>query len=349
MILNDEEITQIMQAYNNQAQEELERGEWFVPERTQDKPMEVVIKPDALDTSALQEGEGVKTAYRPQSFSEYIGQDQAKQRVECYIQGSQKFDEVFPHTFLSAPAGHGKTVFANILANLLGKKMVVCTGGELKNEQAIVDKIVECEGGILFIDEAHRISKKVGTFMLPILEEFLITGKRIKPFICIMATTHKGNMSEHLEALLQRFQLDVELNHYNIEELVKIIKQYHKKSYENVKITEEIFKTIALNCRYTPRIALTLLKEYIYVEDWEFVKKNNKIVKDGMTEIDIKLLKYLKEHNGGGKATLAKYLKVEPKTYEFEIEPFLIFKNFIIVESKRKISKQGLEFLNENI
>lgn len=339
------DVINILIDRHEQMKKELGYDEWPEDEKTSDKPMEVIIKPDALDVSALQEGEGVTPTYRPKSFSEYIGQEEAKKRVECYIKGSQKFNEVFPHTFLSAPAGHGKTVFANIVANLLGKKMVVCTGGELKNEQALVDKIVECEGGILFIDESHRLNKKVGTFMLPILEEFLITGKKIKPFTCICATTHKGNMSEHLEALIQRFQLDIELNHYNTVELIQIIKQFHKKSYDKVKVSEDIFKVIGENCRFTPRIALTLLKEYIYVEDWEAVKLNNKIVKDGVTKTDIKVLQYLMEHNGVGKATLSKYLKVEPKTYEFEIEPYLIFKGFLTVGSRRKITEKGKEFL----
>lgn len=349
MILTDTDIAQILKGHNDQAQEELENGEWYVPEAKQDKPIEVVIKPDALDTSALAEGEGVKTAYRPQTFSEYVGQEQAKKRVECYIKGSQKFDEVFPHTFLSAPAGHGKTVFANILANLLDKKMVVCTGGELKNEQSIVDKIVECEGGILFIDEAHRISKKVGTFMLPILEEFLVSGKKIKPFTCICATTHKGNMSEYLEALLQRFQLDIELEHYNKEELIQILKQYHTKMYPTIDISDEIFNTIANNSRFTPRIAQTFIKEYAYTEDWNIVKHNNKIIKDGLTQTDIKVLQYLLDHKGVGKNTMAKYLKVEPKTYEFEIEPYLIFKELITVGSRRQITEKGKELLKELI
>jgi Holliday junction DNA helicase RuvB len=345
MILTDKNIIAILEEYNRQGQEEIDNGEWFFEEKQVNKPTEVIIKPDALDTSALQAGEGVKSSYRPQTFDEYIGQDKAKKRVECYIKGSKKFNEIFPHTFLSAPAGHGKTVFANILANLLRKKMVVCTGGDLKNEQALVDKIVECNGGILFIDEGHRISQKVGTFALPILEEFLIAGKKIKPFTCIMATTHKGNMAQHLEALLQRFQLDIELEHYNKEDLIQIFQQYHKKMYPDVNIPDDIFNVIGDNCRYTPRIGQTFLKEYVYVEDWNIVKSNNKIVKDGLNETDIKVLQYLVNHKGGGKNTLAKYLKIEPKTYEFEVENYLIFKEFITVGSRRQITEKGKDFL----
>jgi Holliday junction DNA helicase RuvB len=337
---------ELRKQFEEMHQDEVDQGLWDEKEE-KNSPTEIIIKPEALDTSKLDSGEGVTASYRPLDFSEYVGQDFAKKRVECYIDGTKKFDEVFPHTFLSAPAGHGKTVFANILANMLGKKIVITTGGELKNEQAVVDKIVECEGGILLIDEAHRISQKVGTFMLPILEEFLVSGQRIKPFSCFMATTHKGNMAEHLGALLQRFQLDIELNHYNEIELVQILKQFHKKSYGNIAISDRIFGLVAKNCRFTPRVALTLLKEFAYVEDWDVVMKNNKIVKDGLNEMDLKILLYLYEHGGVGKNTLAKYLKVEPKTYEFQLEPFLIFKELVSVGSRRIITPKGIKLLEE--
>jgi len=309
-------------------------------------PMEIVIKPEALDTSELEESKGDKEDFRPTCFSEYIGQNDAKERIKSYIGGCEKFKEVFPHTFLSAPAGCGKTVFANILANILEKKFVKCGAVEIKSEQQLVDKIIECEGGILFIDEFHKISNKVGTFMLPILEERLVAGKKIKPFTMIVATTHKGNLSQDLSALVQRF-LPIELEHYNEDELKHILKQFHNKTYPNINVSEGVFEDIASNSKYTPRIGIRLLREYAYIEDINKVKQNNKIIKKGLTKTDIKVLQYLNDHNGCGKNSIAKFLNVQPKTYEFEIEPFLIFEQFVGVSSKRKITELGKLFLQE--
>lgn len=309
-----------------------------------DSPMNITIKPEILDTSSLEESHNDKEDFRPSSFDEYIGQKDAKQRILSYISGCEKFNEMFPHTFLSAPAGCGKTVFANILANMLNKTFIKCGAVDIKSEQQLVDKIVECNGGILFIDEFHKISNKVGTFMLPILEERLIAGKKIKPFTCIVATTHKGNLSEDLSALVQRF-LPIELEHYKEEDLFKILKQFHTKTYKTINIQENIYKEIADNSKYTPRIAIRLLREYAYIENLDLVKLNNKIITQGLTTTDIKVLKYLDLHNGVGKNSLAKYLNVQPKTYEFEIEPFLILKNLITVSSRRKITDQGKELL----
>jgi Holliday junction DNA helicase RuvB len=306
-------------------------------------PTEIIIKPEALDLSQVKEGEG-GSLYRPQSFVEYVGQTQAKDRVQDYIQGCQKFNEIFPHTFLSAPSGCGKTTFALILANMLNKKFVSLTAQEIRSEQQMVNKIIECEGGIIFLDEAHRISTKVGTFLLPILEDFKIQDKKIKPFTMFMASTHKGNISKNLDALMQRF-LPINLVHYEIPELITIIKNYHKQKYVSVSVPESVFSEIANNCRRTPRIALALLKEYVFTLDWKRVLKNNHIIENGLTENDFRVLRYIDRNGGAGKASLAKYLRVEPNTYEYEIEPYLMFLELLTVDNKRKLTDKGKELI----
>lgn len=315
---------------------------------TQEKssPTEVIIKPEILDLTNVKEGEGAKS-YRPKTFDEYVGQEKAKARALCYIEGCNKYKEQYPNTFFSAPAGCGKTLFANILASMLNKKFVACTAGEIKSEQQLVDKIVECESGILFLDEAHRVSNKIGTFLLPILEEYKISGKKIKPFTCIFATTHKGNIAENLSALVQRFPLQIELENYKINELINIFKQYVSKQYQNENIEEDIFNLIAKNCRCTPRIGLSLLREYIYIKDWKQVQRNNNIVKDGLTERDFRVLEYIKNVNGAGQMTLAKFLRVEPKTYAHEVEPYLMNKELITVSNKRQLTNKGILLLQE--
>jgi len=45
----------------------------------------------------------------------------------------------------------------------------------------------------------------------------------------IFATTHKGDLSKDLDALIQRCDLQLELNHYKTNDLITIIKQYREK------------------------------------------------------------------------------------------------------------------------
>lgn len=333
-------VNDMVSAFNREISERLENE----PEITGGAlPTEITIKPNILDISNINEGNGSKD-YRPTSWNEYVGQDKAKKRVQSYIKGCKEFDDIFPHTFLSAPAGHGKTLFANILANQLGKKLVIVTGGELKNEQLFIDKLAECDGGIFFIDEANLIPKKVGFFMLPILEQFEVQGKKLKSFTCILATTHKGDLSKDLDALIQRC-ISIDLEEYSNEQLENIITQYQKKQYPKVNVAKEIVAKIVLNSRQTPRIARALLKEYIYTLDLNEALINNQIVKDGLTQTDIKTMMYLSRFNGVGKNSIAKFLRVKPQTFEHEIEPYLIHKEFVEIGARRKITEKGKEFL----
>lgn len=314
-------------------------------DKGKDKPMEIVIKPEALDLSNIQEGEGSQE-FRPSTWNEYVGQEEAKEKAQKFIEGSIKFNEPYPHTFISASAGMGKSLFATILANQLKKNIVFTTGGELKSEQLFIDKVTESDGGVIFVDEANRLNKKVGFFILPLIEQFMLHGQNLKRFSCIFATTHLGDISKDLDALISRCDC-INLRPYTYQELFNIIKQYNQKQYSSITISDEILNDIVLNCRQTPRLAKNLVRAYAYIQDWNKVKKFNNIVYEGLTKQDIKALEYLSQYDGVGKNSIANYLRIKPQTYEWEIEPYLIYKNLITVSNRRKITEKGRKILNE--
>ena len=73
----------------------------------------------------------------------------------------------------------------------------------------------------------------------------------------------------------------------------------------------------------------------------------DKIVKNGFNKLDIKALRFIYNSNGASKLSISKFLRVEPKTYEFEIENYLINQEMITVSNKRKITEKGKKFLKE--
>lgn len=314
------------------------------PKEEKNKAQEVIITPALLDTSKLGESSEAKE-YRPDTFESYIGQESAKEKVKTFIDGCKKFNETMPHLFISAPCGMGKTLFSTILANQLGKKIVFTTGGEIRNEQIFIDKLVESENGIIFADECNRLPKRVGFFILPLLEQFSIGGKAIKKFTMIMATTHRGDISKDLDALIQRCE-EINLVPYTEQELEKIILQYQKKQYPSIKIPDNVLKEIINSSRQTPRNAKNFVRAYAYAQDWGKIKRYNNIIKDGLTDVDIKVLTYLKNCGGAGQNSIANHLRVKPQTYQYSIEPYLVYKELIEVSNKRKVSAKGLEFLN---
>ena len=59
------------------------------------------------------------------------------------------------------------------------------------------------------------------------------------------------------------------------------------------------------------------------------------------------LSNYLNSFEKGlGKNTISNYIKVKPQTYEYEVEPYLVYKELVIVDSRRKITDKGKELLN---
>ena len=300
--------------------------------------------PALLDTSKLEEGTESKE-FRPTKWEEYIGQESAKAKVQSYVEGCKKFGDIYPHTFISAPSGMGKTLFATILANQLNKKIVFTTGGELKSEQIFIDKLVESESGLIFVDEANRLPKRVGFYMLPLMEQFSLGSKAIKKFSIFFATTHIGDISKDLDALIQRCD-QINLEPYKDEELLTIIEQYRKKQYPSVEIHLEVMKEIVKSCRNTPRQAKNLVRAFAYNSNWETIKKYNNIIKDGLNTTDIKTLQYLQLSGGAGMNAIANHLRVKSQTYLWEIEPFLMFKDFVKIENKRMITDKGKDFLN---
>jgi Holliday junction resolvasome RuvABC ATP-dependent DNA helicase subunit len=315
----------------------------FVDEN--DSVLNVVIKTEALDLSHVEEGTG-SNQYRPTCLNDYYGQERAKKRLMDYIEGCKETGEPMPHIFLSAPPGHGKSLLSMIIAKMLDKKIVQCVGGDLKTEQIFIDKINECNGGVIFIDEANMIKKRVGFFMLPIIEQFIVNGIKLKPFTLILATTHRGELSKDLDALIQRCELDIELEHYNESDLIKITQQFKDKQYRDYDVPNNIYECIAKNCKQTPRLARRLLRNYIFTKDFDRVLKQNKIVKDGLTETDFEVLQYLHDFpNGASRNTIANHLRMKPQTYQYDIEPYLMFKNLIKIENKTKLTEQGKQLL----
>lgn len=309
-------------------------------------PLEIVIKPDMLDTTGIQEGEGNKNIYRPETFSQYIGQESAKNKLINRIEGTKKLNEKMDHVFISGSAGCGKTTLAYIIAKQFGVKFVETVGGNLRNEQMAIDKIMEAEGGIVFLDEIHKLNNKVGNFLLPVIEDFQVCGKKIKPFTLIGATTEAGELLKHLAPFVMRFPVKIELEDYRKEDLIFILKQYHSKKYNHISISDDIFNIVADNCKNTPRIGLALLKDYICSENINTVLSDNGIVKEGFTIKDIKVLNYLNDKpKGVSQATISAFMGLSLQNYKFEIENWLIKNDMIEIQNKRRISDIGKNFL----
>ncbi len=211
-------------------------------------------------TTYCEENVKENSDFRPKCFDEYIGQSDVKEALSDFIEASIIREEKFPHFLISGQAGTGKTLLAQIVANQLGVNFVETIASAIETPEILINKIRKTNGGILFIDELHAISREVAEACLyRTMEEFKDhAGRRVKKFTLAGCTTELGEILESRKPLYERFKLPIELETYKKQDLIKIVKQYKEKQYPNDILPHErlIYNKIGRNARGTPRKAI---------------------------------------------------------------------------------------------
>ena len=137
------------------------------------------------------------------------------------------------HVLLYGPPGLGKTTLAGIIAAELGVTIQQTSGPVLQKKLDLVGILSNIqEREVFFIDEIHRLLPDVEEMIYSALEDFRMdiligTGPgartvamELKKFTAIGATTRQGLISAPLRG---RFGLVLRLNHYEQEELARIV------------------------------------------------------------------------------------------------------------------------------
>ena len=167
------------------------------------------------------------------------------------------------------PAGLGKTTLAYIIGSVLGVPVQTTSGPMIERTGDIVSLVSTLEnGGVLFIDEIHRMNKNIEEVLYPIMESgsiSILVGKgptarsvtiNLPPIIVIAATTQAGRISTPLRT---RFSGGVmRLTSYDETEIKNIIMNSAKKL--DIILDEPSAIEIAKRSRNTPRTGNYLLK-----------------------------------------------------------------------------------------
>lgn len=216
--------------------------------------------------------------YRPQTFSEIIGQEHVVQTLTNAISTG-----MVSHAYLFAgPRGSGKTTIARILAKAVNcqdrknsepcNKCPSCL--EFSQGRSLdlieidaashrgIDEVRELRDGIRFvptkskykvyiIDESHQITKDAANALLKILEEPPAHA------ILILATTEIHKMIPTIVSRCQRF----DFRRLTLPEILKRLEILSKK--ENLKIEKSALELIAVNSGGSFRDAESLLDQVI--------------------------------------------------------------------------------------
>lgn len=312
------------------------------------------------ETSLAQE-----KGFRPKTLDDLKGQPRIQRQLRVYIKAAQIKHDTLDHVLITGPSGCGKSTCAGIIANEMGKPMKAYSGPAIGGTDDMAEILLGIqEGDIVFIDEAHRLNKKVQEMLFFALENFQadisVDGapQRIElpHFTCIASTNLYGSL---VDAFLNRFPIQLKLESYDQDSMTDIVAQAAKAL--GIDIDEECAAMVAATTRGIPRNANSYLRR---VYDFAIVTNDGTIDRGvveeafdfmginryGLNIDDMAYLRYLsKNAKASGLSTIALSTGLDEDVIEQKIEPYLLQKQMIFKTPRgRVISDKGRQVVRES-
>ncbi|MFJ5670333.1 Holliday junction branch migration DNA helicase RuvB [Bacillus safensis] len=304
-----------------------------------------------VSTEADNHESAIEQSLRPQTLSQYIGQQKVKDNLSVFIEAARMRQETLDHVLLYGPPGLGKTTLASIIANEMNVQLRTTSGPAIERPGDLAAILTSLEpGDVLFIDEIHRLQRSIEEVLYPAMEDFcldIVIGKGdtarsvrldLPPFTLVGATTRVGLLTAPLR---DRFGVHARLEYYEQRDLAHIVARTAELFEIGIDIRSA--EEIARRSRGTPRVANRLLRR---VRDFAQVLGNHAITQDiaedalerlqvdrlGLDHLDHKLLLSMIEKFRGGPVgldTISATIGEESHTIEDVYEPYLLQIGFL--------------------
>ena len=301
--------------------------------------------------SIQQEDKFLDSLLRPESWNDYIGQEKIKKSLKIILGAAKKRKEPSDHLLFYGQPGLGKTTLAVLVAREMKVGLKTISGPNLTKAGDLAAILTNLESNeVLFIDEAHRVSRPIEELFYSAIDcgkINLTVGKGpsarvisldLPPFTLIAATTRVNLISSPLRS---RFGAIFRFDYYEPEDIEKIIKR--SAFLLEINISKEAILIIAKASRCVPRLANRLLKrarDVAQMNNSDFIDENIAKETFGMLEIDElglethdrRLLEMIIKKFGNrpvGINTLVAALGEEREVIEEIYEPYLLKIGFL--------------------
>ena len=305
-----------------------------------------------------------------ENYSEIVGQDKTKKKLNFILEGYSK-SKIIPHLLFVAPRGCGKTLIAQKTANLMKRdRTIIVNCSTIKNVKSFFNQImlpyVYDKDVTIIFDEASELPRDVTMALLTILNpnqnnrnEFTFDEGTYEfrfDINSFMFCTTEAQKIFH--ALLDRLYR-IDLQDYSYIDLGKIINNNLKLKNQNV--ADEILSEVASVCRGNARQAQSManqISSYLASKNSKELDKNGWLeIKDslsiyplGLTEIELNVIKILKDHGEIRLTNLSAKTNLTKEMLQRNVELYLIRNNLIEIRpTGRALTKKGHEYHKEHL
>lgn len=297
-------------------------------------------------------------------FEHIVGQKELKSKLGFYLEAYEA-THILPFFLFGGPKGSGKTLVARTLSKLLtnedGVKRPVLeiNSATIRNARQFVEQIfvplVANNSITLFFDEAHKLPSDLTMMLLTVLntekdhlrevtygdETLHFNFKKVS---IIFATTE----TDLIFAPLKDRMTLLDFAPYSNEEIGQII-QLHAP-----EVVFEDVDAVAAVSRGNGRTCVQLAKDidrwckvkgdnFFYLSDWAAFKHRLGIKPFGLNNMEIAVMRALKERGKLSLQMLAAITGMSPTALRRDVENFLLRMGFLAIEGQRRLTQRGVE------
>jgi len=305
-----------------------------------------------------------------ENYSEIVGQEKTKGKLNFLLEGFEQ-TKIMPHLLFVAPRGCGKTMIAQETAKIMNRERnVIVNCSTIKNVKSFFNQImlpyVYDKNTTIIFDEASELPRDVTMALLTILNpntnnqnEFTFEDGtynfRFNQNSFIFCTTEAQKIFHALADRLYR----IDMEDYSYISLGKIIQNNLKSKNQSIEIN--VIDEVASVCRGNARQAQSLANQ---ISSYLMSKKSNKLTSGGwseikgklsiyplgLSEIELNIIKILKEHGEVRLTNLSAKTNLTKDMLQKNVEMYLMRNNLIEIRpTGRALTKKGHDYHKEHI